>query len=104
MAYQRVIFSIILNDKHDYKNVFAYGCFHSEGINTFSDVRFDYMKKILAKANYQHVDDIMDIVILSKVSESDYKNIILDAFACKNLRFNFMIDVTIEKMANPLIS
>jgi hypothetical protein len=103
MAYQRVIFAIILNDKYDYKNEFAYGCFHSEGINTFSDVRFDYMKKILATAKYQHVDDIMDIVILNKLSDSDYKNI-LNAFACKNLHFNFMIDVTIEKMENPLIS
>lgn len=88
-AYTNCTFMIILNEKHNHKNVFALGRFHSQGINTFNVNRDIYIRNVISEFEFH--DDIDYIVVMSTIDDTKYREMIENYFT-KNMRF-YSIDV-----------
>lgn len=89
-AYVCCLFTIVLNEKHDYKNVFGIGRFHTQGIQTYTQNTTLYMKSVIT--GFQYYDDIEHIILLSTISDEKYKNFI-EFYFTKHMRY-YSIDVS----------
>lgn len=93
--YACLLFTIVLNDKHNHKNLMGIGRFHKEGIETFKCNKELYLKSVVT--DLDEYDDIQHIIPLSEVSEDSYKEFI-EFYFTKNMRF-YSIDVWRDNIA-----
>ena len=89
------LFTIVLNEKHDHKNVFGIGRFHAEGMQTYTHNTALYLKSVLT--NFENYDDIEHIIPLSTISDDKYKEFI-EFYFTKHMRY-YSIDVWRDNIA-----
>lgn len=88
-SYVCCLFTIILNEKHDHKNVFGIGRFHAEGIQTYTQNITLYMKSVLTE--FEYYDDIENIIMLNTISDEKYRTYI-EFYFTKHMRY-YSVDV-----------
>lgn len=93
--YVCAIFAIVLNKKHEHKNIMGLGRFHKKGYETYESNRNKYIRSVIK--SFKDYDDIDHIIPLTTVPTEKYRAFI-EFYFTKNLRY-YSIDVQHERIA-----